>query len=160
MPCPVPISTVAGARSQPVKLAPYRAPVMARLLAVPSLTGFASMLSGTGLPFTTLRGDLNYTGSRLTLDRMLAFGEALGVTADGWIDLDRDVMQLQGTVALHAVCQSVVVHTWPPIALQVCSASMGVTLNHGILPCTEQEGVLSSVTFAGATGMPAGQLVQ
>lgn len=76
-----------------------RAPVMARLLAVPSLTGFASMLSGSGLPFATLRGDFSYSGTRLTLDRMLAFGEALGVTADGWIDLDRDRLQLHGTVA-------------------------------------------------------------
>src|SRR5207237_7986208 len=76
-----------------------RAPVMARILALPSLTGFASTLAGTGLPFSTLRGDFAYDGSLLTLDRMLAFGEALGVTANGWVDLDRDWLELQGTVA-------------------------------------------------------------
>ena len=75
------------------------APVMAQILALPSLTGVASMLAGTGLPFAILRGDFSYTGSRLTLERMLGFGEALGVTADGWVDLDQDRLELQGTVA-------------------------------------------------------------
>ena len=72
---------------------------MTRILAFPSLTGFASALSGSGLPFSDFRGDFTYDGSRLTLDRVLAFGEALGITADGWVDLDKDVMELQGTVA-------------------------------------------------------------
>ena len=30
---------------------------------------------------------------------MLAFGESLGITANGWIDIDRDRLELQGTVA-------------------------------------------------------------
>ena len=72
---------------------------MARLLALPSLTGLASTLSGTGLPFSTLRGDLVYSGSQVTIERMLAFGELLGITANGWIDIDRDRLELQGTVA-------------------------------------------------------------
>ena len=75
------------------------APLMARMLAFPSLTGFASMLGGTGLPFFTLHSDFSYDGSRLTLTRLLAFGEALGVTANGWLDLDRDWLELQGTLA-------------------------------------------------------------
>jgi hypothetical protein len=72
---------------------------MTRILALPSFTGFASMLSGTGLPFMTLRGDFSYSGNRLIVDRMLAFGEAIGLTANGWFDLDRDQLELQGTVA-------------------------------------------------------------
>ena len=76
-----------------------RAPLMARILAVPSFTGFASMLSGSGLPFMILRGDFVYSGSRLTLERLLAWGESLGFTANGWVDLDRDWLELQGTVA-------------------------------------------------------------
>jgi hypothetical protein len=75
------------------------APVLARIVALPSLTGVASMLAGTGLPFETLRGDFSYTGSRLTFERLLGFGEALGVTAEGWIDLDQDRLELKGTVA-------------------------------------------------------------
>jgi len=30
---------------------------------------------------------------------MLAFGESLGITANGWIDIDRDRLELRGTVA-------------------------------------------------------------
>jgi hypothetical protein len=76
-----------------------RAPVMARILAFPSLTGFASMLSGSGLPFMILRGDFTYDGNRLTFEKGLAFGEALGLTANGSVDLDRDWVDLHGTVA-------------------------------------------------------------
>jgi hypothetical protein len=72
---------------------------MARLLTLPSLTGFASLLSGSGLPFSTIRGDFAYSGSRITIERLLAFGESLGITANGWIDIDRDRLELQGTVA-------------------------------------------------------------
>lgn len=76
-----------------------RAPLVTRLLAFPSLTGFTSMLAGTDLPFFELRSDFSYDGSRLTFDRLLAFGEAIGVTANGWFDLDRDWLEMQGTVA-------------------------------------------------------------
>ena len=87
-----------------------RAPVMARLLAVPSLTGFASMLSGTGLPFATMRGDFTYSGTRLSFERVLAFGEALGLTASGWIDLDRDWLELKGTIAPAYLLNSMLGH--------------------------------------------------
>ncbi len=87
-----------------------RAPVMAQLLAVPSLTGFASMLSGTGLPFATMRGDFTYSGTRLSFERVLAFGESLGVTASGWIDLDRDWLELKGTIAPAYLLNSMIGH--------------------------------------------------
>lgn len=76
-----------------------RTSVMAKLLALPSLTGFASALSGSGLPFFSLRGDIAYDGGRIDLQRVLAFGESLGITAKGSIDTDRDRVDLQGTVA-------------------------------------------------------------
>lgn len=76
-----------------------RAPVLTRLLALPSLTGLASALSGSGLPFMSLRGDIDYRGGHIALQRLLAFGESLGITARGTIDTDRDRLDLQGTVA-------------------------------------------------------------
>ena len=87
-----------------------RTPLVARLLALPSLTGFASTLSGSGLPFTTLRGDIVYNGNRLTLERLLAFGESLGVTANGSIDLDRDWLDLHGTIAPAYLLNSLLGH--------------------------------------------------
>src|SRR5260370_15490933 len=53
------------------------APAMARILALPSLTGVASMLAGTGLPFATLRGDFTYSGSRRSFDWRLWFAVEL-----------------------------------------------------------------------------------
>ncbi|MGE5271144.1 MAG: DUF3971 domain-containing protein [Thiohalocapsa sp.] len=87
-----------------------QAPVMARILALPSFTGVASMLSGAGLPFAGVRGDVSYSGSVLTIKRLLAFGESLGVTADGWLDLDRDWLELHGTVAPAYMLNSMVGH--------------------------------------------------
>jgi hypothetical protein len=75
------------------------ASIMARMLALPSLTGFVSALSGAGLPFSALRGDFAYSGSRVTIKNLLAFGESLGITANGWVDVERDRLQLEGTVA-------------------------------------------------------------
>jgi hypothetical protein len=75
------------------------APVMAQILALPSFTGFVSALSGAGLPFSTLRGDFTYDGSRVTIKNLLAFGESLGITANGWVDTERDRLELEGTVA-------------------------------------------------------------
>jgi hypothetical protein len=75
------------------------APVMARILALPSFTGFVSTLSGDGLPFSTLRGDFTYNGSRVTIKNLLTFGESLGITANGWVDVEHDRLELEGTVA-------------------------------------------------------------
>lgn len=87
-----------------------RASILARLLALPSLTGLVSTLSGSGLPFSTLRGDFVYSGSQVTIERLLAYGEALGVTANGWIDLDRERLELQGTVAPAYALNSILGH--------------------------------------------------
>jgi len=87
-----------------------RTPILARLLALPSLTGLASTLSGSGLPFIELRGDISYGGGRLTLQRLLAYGESLGITAKGWVDIAGDRLGLQGTVAPAYALNSIVGH--------------------------------------------------
>src|SRR5437763_8722084 len=75
------------------------APVMARILALPSFTGLVSTLSGDGLPFSALRGDFTYIGNRVAIKNLLAFGESLGITTNGWVDAERDRLELEGTVA-------------------------------------------------------------
>jgi hypothetical protein len=70
-----------------------------RMLSLPSLTGIASALSGSGLPFSTLRGDLVYRDGVLSIEKALGYGESIGVTAAGWIDTGSDRLQLSGTVA-------------------------------------------------------------
>ena len=70
-----------------------------RVLSLPSLTGIASAISGSGLPFSTLRGDIVYRDGVLSIEKALGYGESIGVTASGWIDTGRDRVQLNGTVA-------------------------------------------------------------
>ena len=84
-----------------------RAPVLARLLSFASFEGLASMMSGSGIPFTTLRGDLTYSRGRIALDRLLAFGGALGITANGWIDTGQDRIDVEGTLAPAYVLNSI-----------------------------------------------------
>lgn len=84
-----------------------RAPVLARLLSFASFEGLASMMSGSGIPFTTLRGDLTYSQGRIAIDRMLAFGGALGITANGWIDPGRGQIDAEGTLAPAYVLNSI-----------------------------------------------------
>ncbi|HYM73701.1 MAG TPA: AsmA-like C-terminal domain-containing protein, partial [Stellaceae bacterium] len=76
-----------------------RAPVLARLLSFASLEGLFSMMSGSGIPFTNLRGDFTYTQGRIALDRLFAYGGALGITAKGWISPGRDQIDVDGTLA-------------------------------------------------------------
>lgn len=75
-----------------------RAPPMARILSLPSFSGAGSMLAGSGIPFTTLRGDFTYGDDRLVFDKLLAYGGAIGVTSNGVVDLGRDQLDLQGTI--------------------------------------------------------------
>jgi uncharacterized protein YhdP len=75
-----------------------RAPLLARVLSLPSFSGAGSMLAGSGIPFSTLRGDFAYGDDHLVLDNLLAYGGAIGVTSNGVVDLGRDRLDLQGTI--------------------------------------------------------------
>jgi hypothetical protein len=75
-----------------------RAPVFAQILSLASLSGVGSMLSGTGIPFTTLRGDFDYRDNRIAVENLLAYGGAIGVTANGVVQLSQDRLDLQGTI--------------------------------------------------------------
>jgi hypothetical protein len=76
-----------------------RAPVFTRMLSVASATGLSSMLSGSGIPFSNLRGGFTYTDDRVVLDHFLASGESLGITVDGSVDLAHSTLDLTGTIA-------------------------------------------------------------
>ena len=75
-----------------------RAPFMARVLSIASLTSIASVLSGEGLPFAVFKSDFTLESGRLALRDAHASGGALGINADGWIDLDHDLLDLKGTL--------------------------------------------------------------
>jgi hypothetical protein len=76
-----------------------RAPAFAQVLGMASLDGAAQALAGGGVPFSVLRADFNYDGSHVALDRAVAYGSSLGFTAKGNFDIDRDLVEMQGTIA-------------------------------------------------------------
>jgi hypothetical protein len=75
-----------------------RAPFMAKLLSFVSLTGILDALSGNGIVFE--RADVPFvkTGDDLVLKDARVHGSAIGFTAEGRLDLDKDTMDLKGTV--------------------------------------------------------------
>ncbi|MBV8132787.1 MAG: AsmA-like C-terminal domain-containing protein, partial [Alphaproteobacteria bacterium] len=75
-----------------------RAPGLAKALSLTSLNAIGSMLAGSGIPFSTLRGDFAYSEDRLVLENLLAYGGALGVTANGLLELGPQRLDIQGTI--------------------------------------------------------------
>jgi uncharacterized protein involved in outer membrane biogenesis len=75
-----------------------RAPGLAKVLSLTSLNAIGSMLAGSGIPFSTLRGDFAYSEDRLVLENLLAYGGALGVTANGLLELGPHRLDIQGTI--------------------------------------------------------------
>jgi hypothetical protein len=75
-----------------------RAPVVARLLSLASLSGIGALLSGEGIPFTRLKGDFVVADGRLDIAGLRAYGGALGIKADGVYDFANDAVDVSGTV--------------------------------------------------------------
>jgi len=75
-----------------------KAPFLAKLLAVASLTGLLDALSGKGIAFD--RADVPFvkTGDDIEIKDARAHGNAVGFTANGRLDLDKDTMNITGTV--------------------------------------------------------------
>ncbi len=75
-----------------------KAPALARLLTVAALTGIVEVLSGEGIHFSTLKAPFTLIDGVLELRDVRAHGTALGITAKGQVDLDTDMLALEGTV--------------------------------------------------------------
>jgi hypothetical protein len=76
-----------------------RAPALAQLLSLTSLDGIAALMSGSGIPFTNLRGDVAFSRGVISLSRVIAYGGALGITAKGWLNPGEDRIDVDGTLA-------------------------------------------------------------
>jgi uncharacterized protein YhdP len=74
------------------------APVLARILTLASFTGIVNVLSGEGITFEKITGDFTAERGKLSTELMRAYGPAIGLTAEGYIDLDQDKADLEGTV--------------------------------------------------------------
>ena len=75
-----------------------RAPVLARLLSVASLTGIVDELSGKGISFGALRVPFLYQDATLTVRDGEMSGSSLGLTGAGSYSFDSSLMNFDGTL--------------------------------------------------------------
>ncbi|MEM9233179.1 MAG: AsmA-like C-terminal domain-containing protein, partial [Pseudomonadota bacterium] len=75
------------------------APIVAQLLSIGSLDGLANVLNGEGLEFTDLKGDLQLQNGELRLVDARLTGSALGLSANGTVNLEANTFGLHGAVA-------------------------------------------------------------
>ena len=91
-------------------------PALARLLTVASLTGVVDVLKGEGISFSTLDAPFTLDDGVLKVKDARASGPALGLTANGEIDMDRNRLKLDGTLvpfyAINSVLGGVPVLGW------------------------------------------------
>ncbi len=76
-----------------------RASALAQLLSLTSLDGIAALMSGAGIPFTNLSGDIAFSRGMISLSRVMAYGGAIGVSARGWLNPGQDQIDIDGTLA-------------------------------------------------------------
>jgi hypothetical protein len=74
-----------------------RAPLLAKILSVGSFDGIADLLRGDGLAFRQARLPFVWSAGRLELTGATAIG-AIGLTADGVVDRERERLDLRGEV--------------------------------------------------------------
>jgi uncharacterized protein YhdP len=75
-----------------------KAPMLARVLQVATLTGIVNALSKKGLDFEEFEGGFSYRDDRLTLTKVQAHGSSIGITVNGVIDFGEDKARLGGTI--------------------------------------------------------------
>lgn len=86
------------------------APALARLLSIASLSGVGALLSGQGIPFSQLAGQVIFAGDLISLNDMRAWGGALGINASGNVDRQSGQMNINGTLVPAYTLNSVLGH--------------------------------------------------
>jgi hypothetical protein len=84
------------------------APALTKLLTLLSLTGLRDTVSGNGIRFTKLSGDVTYMHDDLIINKAKAYGPALGVTLEGEIANDGAQLALTGTLVPSYTANSLV----------------------------------------------------
>ena len=72
-------------------------PVLAKILSLASLQGFADMLTGEGIRFKKFEMDLSTEKNVITIDEMYAIGPAISILLSGYIVKD-ELISLRGTL--------------------------------------------------------------
>ena len=85
-----------------------RATVLARLLTMATLTGFVDMLTGEGFQFNRFESDFTKTGGRLDIELARAHGPSIGLTGTGYLDFDKNEVDMEGTIVPAYALNSIV----------------------------------------------------
>ena len=75
-----------------------RAPLLARVLQVASLTGIGDALTRSGLAFDAFEGQYSYQDGKVTFINASAYGSSIGASGNGVLDLGADTVTLSGTL--------------------------------------------------------------
>ncbi len=75
-----------------------KAPALAKLLSLGSLTGILDLLNGDGISFAKLKGEFAVEKGTVTLREVKASGNALGLTTSGVIDTGNSMLNLEGVI--------------------------------------------------------------
>ncbi len=75
-----------------------KAPILARVLQIATLTDIVDALSGKGLKIESFEGGFSYRDSRLTLTKVHAYGASMGITVNGVVDFGDNQARFGGTV--------------------------------------------------------------
>lgn len=84
------------------------APTLARLLSLASFSGINALLTGQGIPFTRLEGEVDFSNGTITLNNARAYGGAIGINASGVIDRAARQMNVSGTLVPAYTLNSVI----------------------------------------------------
>lgn len=85
-----------------------RAPTLARLLSLASFSGVDALLTGQGIPFSRLEGEMDFSDGKITLDNTRAYGGAIGINEDGVIDYAAGQINVSGTIVPAYTLNSVI----------------------------------------------------
>lgn len=77
----------------------YNTPVLAKLLTVASFTGMLNLLSGEGIAFSHFDAPFEYQRKILSLQDAKAFGNVMGITANGTYNTRYQEYKIKGVVA-------------------------------------------------------------
>ena len=101
-----------------------KAPAIAKILEFMSLTGIASALGGQGLLFDSLNADFKYDDGVVDIKDGLSFGNSIGITAYGKIDIEHKEYAMKGTLApAYSLSRAV---SWLPILGKIISGDEGI----------------------------------
>ncbi len=80
------------------KFSIVKAPILGKIFSLASFSGILDALNGKGIIFSKLKGEFNIKKNFLYLTDMKMSGDAIGITAQGNIDIKNKIYDLTGSV--------------------------------------------------------------